>query len=62
MRYDRSPARITAPKAPSMYFSKSWDILFDLHVDDGYVAGPKEKQEKLYRFLEKYVANRRLRL
>ena len=44
------------PKAPPMYFSRSLDILIDLHVDDGYVAGPKEKQEELYRFLEKHVA------
>ncbi len=44
------------PKAPWMYFPRSWDILIDLHVDDGYAAGPKEKQEELYRFLEKHVA------
>ena len=44
------------PKAPSMYFSRSWDILIDLHVDDGYVAGPREKQEELYQYLEKRAA------
>ena len=51
------PGRLAQnPKAPSMYLSRSWDILIDLHVVDGYVAGPKEMQEELYRFLEKHVA------
>ena len=39
------------PMAPSMYFSKEFDVLMDLHVDDGYFAGPKEKLTILFDYL-----------
>jgi hypothetical protein len=41
-----------------MYYSRACDNLIDLHVDDGYVAGPKYKKEELYGYLESKVSLR----
>ncbi len=33
-----------------MYYSKDFDVLMDLHVDDGYLAGPKDKLTTLFAY------------
>ena len=41
------------PKSPSMYYSSELDILMDLHVDDGYVAGPESALKLVFDHLSK---------
>ena len=44
-------AFVQNPKAPSLYYSASLKLLLDLHVDDGYAAGPPESLKQVFDYL-----------